>query len=198
MEVGAYDGDTWSNTSCLGDVGWSGLLIEPVPEFAERCRQRHAGNPGVSILQLAIGSTAGELKLNVAGQLTTANDELAREYANTSWAAQLVAGSSAMVVPQQRLDTTLEDQDVSRSFDLLVVDTEGFETEVFAGFTIDRWKPSMMIVELADTHPDLLASRAADALLLRRFLSEGYDVVYKDSINTVLVRSERVGRAFGL
>jgi FkbM family methyltransferase len=198
VEVGAYDGDSFSNTSCLADVGWSGLLIEPVPEFAARCRQRHADNPRVSVLELAIGSTAGELRLTVAGPYTTANGEQAREYRDTSWAQGLMADSSTMVVRQQQLDSTLDDQGVDRGLDVLVVDTEGYEGEVFGGFTIDRWKPTMMIVELADTHPDLHVMRTADARLLRDILSAGYDICYKDSINTVFVRSEHVSRTFGL
>jgi serine/threonine protein kinase len=36
-----------------------------------------------------------------------------------------------------------------------VVDVEGHETEVFEGFSLDHWMPQMIILELADFHPDL-------------------------------------------
>src|SRR5262245_29035772 len=31
VEVGAFDGESFSNTSFLADQGWSGLYVEPVP-----------------------------------------------------------------------------------------------------------------------------------------------------------------------
>ena len=30
VEVGAYDGELFSNTACLADTGWKGLYIEPI------------------------------------------------------------------------------------------------------------------------------------------------------------------------
>src|SRR5579885_680685 len=47
VEVGAYDGETYSNTSSLADLGWRGVYVEPVPSSVARCRQRHARNPRV-------------------------------------------------------------------------------------------------------------------------------------------------------
>ena len=74
-----------------------------------------------------------------------------------------------------------------RNFDVLVVDVEGFEEQVFAGFSLSDWRPKMMIVELADTHPDLTATSHSDARLGARLAAHGYNVVFKDSVNTVFV-----------
>ena len=41
VEIGAYDGESFSNTSFLADLGWNGLYVEPVPKFAALCRARH-------------------------------------------------------------------------------------------------------------------------------------------------------------
>src|SRR6185436_17619755 len=38
VEVGAYDGISFSNTSCLAARGWSGMLVEYIPRFAQACR----------------------------------------------------------------------------------------------------------------------------------------------------------------
>ena len=46
VEAGANDGVSQSNTLLLErSHGWSGLLIEPVPSFAERCRRNRPGIP---------------------------------------------------------------------------------------------------------------------------------------------------------
>lgn len=33
VEAGAYDGESFSNTSFLADIGWRGVYVEPVVEF---------------------------------------------------------------------------------------------------------------------------------------------------------------------
>src|SRR5690348_3305870 len=55
VEVGAYDGQYVSNTCGLADLGWRGFYIEPVPEYFELCKKRHAGNAGIVVSNLAVG-----------------------------------------------------------------------------------------------------------------------------------------------
>ena len=75
---------------------------------------------------------------------------------------------------------------------LLVIDVEGAEAAVLRGFSLARWKPRMLIIELVHTHPDLHAVSAGDAHLQRLIEEAGYSVVYKDSINTVFVADDAV------
>lgn len=192
VEVGAYDGVSFSNTSCLAAAGWSGLLIEPVPEFAARCRALYAGNPRIEVVESAVGDANGQLDLHRAGALSTANPSLYDEYGRLPWSRRHVGSTSIVSVTQQRLDQILEDRHIPVAFDLLVVDVEGFESQVFAGFDVPRWRPAMMIVELADTHPDLRSTRQSDAELSRSIREAGYDVVFKDMVNTVFVRTDVV------
>jgi len=190
VEVGAFDGISWSNTSCLAEVGWRGLLIEPVPEFAEQCRSRYAGNELIEVIQCAAGASDAQIKLMVGGSLTTASEALAAEYRDIEWSKSLAERMVSIEVRQARLDDLLAERGIEPGFDVIVVDVEGFEAEVFAGFSIERWRPRMLIVELADTHPDLVTTRGSDAVLSRSITSAGYDIVYKDSINTMFVRRD--------
>ena len=48
----------------------------------------------------------------------------------------------------------------------------------------------MLIVELADTHPNLNSTRTSDAKLGLEIAQSGYLTVYKDWINTVFVRRD--------
>ncbi len=75
---------------------------------------------------------------------------------------------TVLTVRQRRLDEMLEEVRAPEQFDLLSVDVEGYESEVFGGFDLERWMPGLMIVELADLHPDLTTTRAKDAELSRR------------------------------
>lgn len=190
VEVGAYDGISWSNTSCLAELGWRGILAEPVPEFAELCRKRYEDKLEVTVVQTAIGDSNETVELTVGSALTTANTDLLKEYKGLSWTQRAMRSSKKVQVEQMKLDELLEGNDISAGFDVLSVDVEGYEAAVFAGFDLARWKPKIMIVELVDIHESLKVTRAKDTELLRAILNAGYDVVYKDFINTVFVRRD--------
>jgi hypothetical protein len=49
VEVGGFDGQSFSNTCTLADVGWEGHYVEPIPEFAAQCKARHISNEGVKV-----------------------------------------------------------------------------------------------------------------------------------------------------
>jgi FkbM family methyltransferase len=144
----------------------------------------------VSVRQIAIGGADNqEIEFTVGGQLTTANAELSNEYKQTSWAKSIIT-ETHIKVSMMKLDTFLDENGISEEFDLLVVDVEGYEAEVFGGFDLSVWQPKMIIVELTETHPDLRSNAKSDAKLGQTILSFGYEIVYKDSINTVFVQRE--------
>jgi FkbM family methyltransferase len=190
VEIGANDGVSCSNTWGLAVRGWRGYLVEPVPSFAKKCRFNHREHNLVSTHEIAIGLVDGvDTVLNIAGMLTTANEVLVDEYKTVSWSKGLLT-SEKIQVKSLTLDTFLRENEIKANFDLLVVDVEGYESQVFSGFSLEKWLPKMLIVELADTHPDLKSTRISDARLGLDLLSKGYLVVYKDWINTVFVRED--------
>lgn len=190
VEVGANDGLTVSNTWGLAERGWTGLMIEPIAETAQLCRHNHRDHENIRVLECAVGATDGAfVTMNVAGVLTTANESVLEEYRSLDWASAFVTGKQ-VVAPLRTLDGILESDGVAEGFDVLVVDVEGYETEVVAGLSLEQWRPRMVIMELVDTHPDLHATAPADARLGQDFLTAGYVICFKDSINTVFVRDD--------
>jgi FkbM family methyltransferase len=197
VEVGAYDGLTFSNSWGLAERGWSGLLVEPVPAFARRCKANHAGHPAVHTVNRAVGDgSLPTLTLRVAGPHSSADAASVEEYSTVSWARESVT-NEAVTIQSTTLDELLQSENVSPDFDVLVVDVEGSEPLVFAGFTLARWRPKMLIVELVDLHPDLVASRVGHFQLGQALQEQGYTVCYKDSINTVFVRYDVLHAAYG-
>lgn len=191
VEVGAYDGVFVSNTWGLAERGWRGIMAEPVPSLAAQCRGNHAAHPGVTVVETAVGPPdQREVTLHLAGTLTTANADAFKDYESIDWAATSLTDET-VVVPCRTLDELLADQAVGPGFEVLVVDVEGFEAQVFEGFDLPRWRPQMLIVELVETHPDLSATAGGgDAALGRRIVDAGYVVAFKDHINTVFVHDD--------
>lgn len=188
VEVGAYDGRSFSNTWGLAVRGWRGVMAEPVPAFAAKASRAHARHHNVRVVQTAVGAEEGTLTLVTSGPFTSANVDLNREYGSNPWIQNHMEGE-ALTVPMTTLTKLLAAELPGVDIDVLVVDVEGFESEVFAGYD---WatSPKVLIVELSETHPDLRSTRVSDALLMRDIARRGYDVVYKDSINTVFVRDD--------
>lgn len=190
VEIGANDGISCSNTWGLAERGWTGFMVEPIPKSALACKENHRNHPRVTTYQYAIGNLDGtNLKLALAGMLTTANPDLQAEYLLTDWAAPFVTNEE-VVIQSKKLDTFLVEIGIEKGFDVLVVDVEGFESQVFAGFSLSLWRPKMLIVELADTHPDLNSTSKVDARLGKEIVRANYNIVYKDSINTVFIRDD--------
>ena len=192
VEVGAYDGISFSNTSCLAARGWRGVLVEPIPRFAQACRELYKSNNRIEVVESAVGDTEGDIEITIAGSLTTTSRALLEAYKGIEWSKQSVENASAVRVHQTTLDALLERRVGARPIDLLVIDVEGAEAAVLRGFSLARWKPRMLIIELVHTHPDLHSVSAGDAHLQRLIEEAGYSVVYKDSINTVFVADDAV------
>jgi FkbM family methyltransferase len=190
VEVGAYDGEFVSNTSFLADHGWKGLYIEPIYDFYLKCLKRHHDND-VIVANVAIGLEECEKVIFRGDTLSTLNADQVDRYKEIDWAQHI--SFSETICDQMRLDTLMDKLDIPKNFDILVVDVEGKESEVFKSFELDEWKPKMLIVELEDNHesfqkyPELID----EIKELRTFIhGKGYIEIFKDPINTVFVRNE--------
>lgn len=187
VEVGAYDGEFVSNTSFLADMGWKGLYIEPIEEYYNQCLARHSKND-VTVANVAIGLEEGEVKIFKGQTLTTLNSDQVKRYQEIGWVNE--QHFTEVTCQQIRLDTLMRTLEVPKNFDILVVDVEGKESEIFKTFDLDEWQPKMLIVELEDEHEEFkkYSEMIEEIKALRTFISsKNYVEIYKDSINTVFV-----------
>jgi FkbM family methyltransferase len=188
VDVGAYDGRSISNTWGLARRGWRGIMIEPVHEFAEKCRRNHQENSGVTVIECAVGSRDNSIiQLSFADTLTTGNSVLLSEYERLDWSKHAIT-KRKLQVESRTLDSILNEYLAPVNFDVLSIDVEGFESEVLVGFNLRKWQPKMLVIELVETHPDLESIRHESADIFRQILDAGYFVVYKDHINTIFVQ----------
>ncbi len=186
IEVGAYDGESFSNTSCLADHGWSGIYIEPIKTFYEKCRKRHKKNENVKVLNLAAGIEDKEITIYRGDALSTTNKEQMNKYKEISWSKHVQFTEEKCM--QRPLEKILLDNNVPLSFEILVVDVEGKEKEVFDSFDLKKWQPKILIVELVDDHPSFQEDKSFlknNKQLRREILNAGYEEIYRDCINTI-------------
>jgi FkbM family methyltransferase len=147
IEVGAYDGVTFSNSYFFEAIGWTGLLVEPHPDLHARCR---AARPGSRVVQAAVGrreatGTVALFAVDGAGGVD------ALSYTRTDDAhAQRVQREGGMIVPVQVPLTSLAALlalDPPAAIDFASIDVEGAELDVLDGLSLDRWRPEILLIE---------------------------------------------------
>jgi FkbM family methyltransferase len=187
VEVGAFDGEDYSNTSFLADQGWSGLYVEPVPEFARLARRRHALNR-VAIEQVAITREPGQMQINVMGALTSGVVGSVDALKSIEWAKDQAEQSRTITVAADTLAAVLDRHGIAKRFELMVIDIEGAEKQVIDDLLASPWRPGVLIIELVDNHPSFVDMTALqeDHRQIRTALAEAnYAEFHADQINSI-------------
>jgi FkbM family methyltransferase len=162
VEVGANEPREISQTYGMEQRGWRGVLIEPQPDLAGALRRERTAqvfavacssraNAGSQLtLHLAGGHSSFDEKLNLAG----------------------VKPHGAISVPVRTLDDILQDAGAT-AIDFMSIDVEGHELEVLDGFSLERWRPRLLLIE------DLLLHRRLHNTLTQR----DYRLIRRTGIN---------------
>lgn len=69
LDIGANDGQTFSNSKKLIELGWEAVLVEPSPGCVDKLKALHLGNQNVAIEQVAISEISGEQMFHESGTL---------------------------------------------------------------------------------------------------------------------------------
>jgi FkbM family methyltransferase len=183
VEAGANDGVTQSNTLFFARYrGWRGLLVEPVPELARRCRALRPESIVEQAALVAPDHAAPTISMQFANLMSVvagARGDEADDLRHVRRGEQLQGVSSYEVdVPARTLDAILDEHGVTR-VDLLSLDLEGYEPQALRGLDLERHRPAWILVE-AWERP------AIDGLL-----EPWYDAVAELSHHDVLYRRRR-------
>jgi FkbM family methyltransferase len=138
VDVGANDPEIMSQSWTLEQLGWRGILVEPLPKFAERLRR---ARPNSRVIQAACGPTGHPPTVELheaecsmhSGLVRNALDETERYVARH-------------IVPMVSLDEILSAED-NPPIDFVSIDVEGMELDVLRGFDLARHAPALLLVE---------------------------------------------------
>lgn len=188
LEVGGFDGVTFSNTYLFEQKGWRTFIVEPMPEFARKIRlNRQAvlfecaagSHPGTSVFTIAKGVEA----------LSTLNP--------TGLQLENMQHHGAVLeeirVSVRTLDDMLESAAVEK-LDFATIDVEGHETEAIAGFTLSRWKPDIVLVEDGSMGVDLAVRKLMCKRGYVRFMTTGCNDWYAPETDDRVITTGTVRR----
>jgi FkbM family methyltransferase len=137
VEVGANDPRERSQTWHLEQAGWTGILIEPQPDLADRLRAARSAK--VFAVACSSRENAGRtLPLHVAGPMSA----LDRDRMSPGAIPEMI-----IQVEVKTLDDILTEAKAPVPLDFVSVDVEGHEIDVLSGFDIARWRPRLILLE---------------------------------------------------
>lgn len=172
VDVGAAHPTNDSVTRYFYERGWSGVNVEPQPDYFARLERERDRDVN---LNLGVGAAAGRLPFYYvpdAPGISTFSEERRAE----------VEGKGYLVERREFPITTLHDVFVEhvgdRTVDFLKIDVEGLEEGVLGGFDWTRWRPRVVVVE----------SEVEVEPWEQRMVGYGYRRTLWDGINVFLVR----------
>lgn len=192
LEIGAFDGETVSNTCFLADMGWAGFYCEPVQEYALKCQLRHINNK-VKVIPCAVGDRSQMIEISVGQMISSARVDHINLFNAMSWSKNHHVGDVRKVpcICINQLITGLH----LLSCDLVVIDVEGYEPTIIESWDFNLLAPDMFIIETRDrdtNFPDKI--KAEYRQMLNKLEVQGYCPVSHDGCNVVLTK--RNGRVW--
>lgn len=146
VEVGGFDGKTFSVTYALDAIGWEGVLIEAIPAmYAESLSNRpHAINMHSAVGPRGCDDSTVFVIVQGGGMFSGAEGS-----------HEINPGVSAATKPRKRIEVPYSDMDGllyrrwprGTQIDLAVIDVEGAELDVLDGMDFDIWRPRVVIIE---------------------------------------------------
>lgn len=178
VEVGGWDPVVHSISRSFYLRGWSGIVVEPVAEAAERYRRVRPRDHVVSCLA---GATDGIVDFHVVPDtgLSTLTAGIGARHGSTGLAI------STRPTPMRRISDIIDDF-APQEIHFMTIDVEGAEAEVIAGADWSRHRPWVLVVEATVPAKEQLADTGWEAELL----AAGYQYAAFDGLNRYYVSGE--------
>ena len=148
VDVGAHDGYSYSNSWPFLLRGWNGILVEPHLENYEKLVLLHKDLPRVQTYNFACGDQPGKFPL-FFGKSDKGSAYATLSTEESPWYKATRSDRSALV-NVVRLDSILAQAGCPPSFELLSIDTEGYDYQVLKGLDFNKFRPEIIITEDAE------------------------------------------------
>lgn len=145
IEVGANDGINDSTTMYFEKIGWDCILVEPNPVLCNLIRASRSA----TLVEVAASDRSGEATLFVAEGAERAHGVSTISSSEESLSKITSYGFSyrEIKVQTKTLEEILNEVKLDGQIDFISIDVEGHELEVLKGFSVERWSPTVILLE---------------------------------------------------
>jgi len=153
IEAGANDGYSQSNTYYLEKVlGWRGVLIEGIPELYERCKVERDRSRVFNCALVSDGFAGSSVTMQYAHLMSVVDGSLKvperqATHIQAGIKVQNLNGSYSVEVPARTLTSVLSSIPDLPHIDFFSLDVEGYELSVLQGLDLNRFRPTLILVE---------------------------------------------------
>ncbi|MBC7405103.1 MAG: FkbM family methyltransferase [Cytophaga sp.] len=185
IEVGANDGVNDSTTMYFEKLGWNCILVEPNPILCKLIRSFRNS----TLIEAAASNENGKTSLFVAEGSERAHGVSTID--STDVALNKIK-SYGFTYNEVQVETTtvneiLDNLKIDRAIDFVSVDVEGHELKVLEGFSLERWKPVVILVEDNSNYINADVSNYLKTFGYLRFMRTGVNDWYAHKTNKQLV-----------
>jgi FkbM family methyltransferase len=179
VDVGAASPSTASVTRHFYDLGWSGINIEPLPQYVEELRRER---PRDWTIEAVAGASPGHSSFYVVeGDQDLSTFDSRRVEEMTAQGTR----TERRTVEAVTLNAVLE-QAQPETIDFLKIDTEGTEREVLLGINLQKWRPRVLLIEATLPNSQIPSHGEWEDLVLK----QGYHYASFDGINRYYAAEE--------
>lgn len=180
IDVGAGEFGQPSITQSFYDLGWSGVLIDPIPYYEEEYR---LNRPRDTYISGAAGASPSDNAVfyEVQGGLSTLSHSVLKLHDSAGLKYRTHA------VDVQTLSNIWECHQLTEVH-FLKIDVEGFEMQVLNGLDLKKYRPRVVLVEVAIPG----TTSKSDLNFTEYFEKFDYQFVYYDGLNEFFVSNEHV------
>ena len=174
LDVGAWDGKTYSNTLKLYERGWSGVLVEPSPSSFKALQKTYNGLPRVKLVNAAVGETCGEIDFyDAAGDAIGSTSVSHKEkWENGKYKCKFNK------IKVDSINFSELFKNYGTDYQMVNIDTENTNWEVLQLFPFSVCKPLVICVEYDNMKNEM-----------ETYLSQfGYKTLYTSGENIVCYR----------
>ena len=174
IDIGANDGVLFSNTYKFAKYGATGLCIEPSPRSYTKLKLNHLFHSKITCINYAISNRDGKIYFIEDGyeetlsRVSNSNEEGSKEIQCCTF------------------NTILNKYPNFKDIDLLSVDVEGHEYEVFRSLLKNSLKIKLIIIESDKSKFEKLTNIP--------FLSD-YHIIHTNGINTFLLNNRLINNS---
>jgi FkbM family methyltransferase len=188
VEVGANDGYHGSTSLYFEKQGWDCILIEPNPLLAAKLRAERSGQ----VFECAASDAEGTATLQLAegAELAHALSSISNDAATKRIVRRHGYATRPVQVATRPLDAVLEEAGVTH-IDFITIDVEGHELSTLRGFSLQRWRPTIVIVEDNGLFGDKPVQRHLKSHGFVRFHRTGVNDWYTHRSNEALAMRAR-------
>jgi FkbM family methyltransferase len=144
LDIGAFDGETFSNTCALLKSGWRGVMVEPGVAAFKQLLERHGRDQRVHLIHAAIGDAAfTSFWENGAYSTTEPRQRFVKFPSTGEWSQPFVISQLSV---HELMNAWGMFYGLGYDPDVVSIDTEGTTLDLFNALT-RVCRPKVMIVE---------------------------------------------------